>query len=229
MEHFDAGRDADDEPRIDGDGKEVTRVAEKRLDALGNDLIVEDVGGDAVKRGGVFAPKKAEFDRHAGCLRFRPTALARDRRADYRRGSMSTQKTITLPADAQGGCLCGAVRYMVAAGDVAQSGYCHCRTCQRQSGAPVVAWFAVAPDRMRVTKGTPKTYRASARAGREFCGDCGTYLFFREDDPTETLGVNTATLDDPSLAPPTFHIWRESRIGWFETADDFPRRDGGLA
>jgi hypothetical protein len=194
---------------------------------LGNYVKVEYIGGDVGKNERIPAPQEAEFYRHADWLRFRPSALARDRRRDYRRCPMSTQKTITLPADVAGGCLCGAVRYVVAAGEVRESGYCHCRTCQRQSGAPVVAWFAVPPERVRVMKGSPSVYRASDRANREFCAACGTYLFFREDDPAATLSVNTATLDEPALVPPNFHIWYESRIGWFETADRLPRHARG--
>ena len=125
-----------------------------------------------------------------------------------------------------GGCLCGAVRYRLD-GEIEDSAYCHCRTCQRQSGAPVVAWFAIAPDALAYTKGKPKGYRASIRATREFCGDCGTYLLFREDDATASLGVNTATLDDPAQVPPTFHIWYQSHVSWFDTADKFPRHAKG--
>lgn len=124
--------------------------------------------------------------------------------------------------DAEGGCLCGAVRYRVS-GAVEESGYCHCRTCQRQSGSPVVAWFALERSGFAYVKGKPRTYRASDHAGREFCGDCGTYIVFREDDEGQTLGVNTATLDEPMLSPPDFHIYCESRIGWFDTKDAFAR------
>lgn len=128
--------------------------------------------------------------------------------------------------NAKGGCLCGAVRYRVS-GEIEDSGYCHCRTCQHQSGAPVVAWFALAPSGFTYIKGAPKSHRPSDHAAREFCGDCGSYLVFREDDEGETLSVNTATLDDPMLSPPAFHIYCESRIGWFQTADDFPRHQRG--
>jgi len=129
---------------------------------------------------------------------------------------------IILDPPAEGGCLCGAVRYRVG-GPVDASGYCHCRTCQRQSGAPTVAWFGVAPAQLAYLKGTPKKYRASDRAAREFCGDCGTFLLFREDDPAAPLGINTATLDEPARVPPNCHIWYDSRIPWFETADEFRR------
>lgn len=134
---------------------------------------------------------------------------------------------ITLQG-AEGGCLCGRIRFRLD-GHVTESAYCHCRTCQKQSGAPVVAWFAMAPSAFRYISGTPKTFRASGVATREFCGDCGTYLLFREDDPTATLGLNTATLDNPALVPPTFHIWHASRIPWFETSDSFPRHPKGKA
>lgn len=136
--------------------------------------------------------------------------------------------TLVLANDAEGGCLCGAIRYAVSPGPVAESAYCHCRTCQRQSGAPVVAWFAVTPDRLHLLKGAPKRFKASAHAAREFCGACGTYLFFREDDPAATIGINTATLDEPGLLPPQFHIYFESKICWFETADGLPRHQGGV-
>lgn len=132
-----------------------------------------------------------------------------------------------LNLDAEGGCLCGAVRYKVLAGEISESGYCHCRTCQKQSGAPVVAWFAVPPQRLRYTSGVPAKYRASSRATREFCGACGSYLVFREDDPAATVSINTASLDEPARVPPEFHIYAESRIGWFDTADQLPRHKNG--
>ena len=38
-----------------------------------------------------------------------------------------------------GGCLSGKVRFRLAA-EAIETGYCHCRMCQRNTGAPVVAW-----------------------------------------------------------------------------------------
>jgi hypothetical protein len=45
---------------------------------------------------------------------------------------MSDKRTLT------GGCLCGAIRYE-AKGTPALSAICHCRMCQRASGAPFMA------------------------------------------------------------------------------------------
>lgn len=134
---------------------------------------------------------------------------------------------ITLTHACEGGCLCGAVRYRVEAGE-ADSGYCHCRMCQKSSGAPVMAWFSVPVARFAFTKGKPKIYRSSNHAQREFCGDCGTPILFRSDKG-ETTDISSPTLDDPTRAPPRYHIWRMSRIAWFETADNLPRfEDRGI-
>ena len=140
---------------------------------------------------------------------------------------MRPRSSRSLTSHAAGGCLCGAVRFEVRAGEIPESGYCHCRTCQKQSGAPVVAWFTAAPARFRYVTGAPAKYRASPHATREFCGRCGTYLVFREDDAAATVSINTAALDDPALVPPEFHIYYESRIAWFETTDRLPRHARG--
>ncbi|MBI1239429.1 MAG: GFA family protein [Alphaproteobacteria bacterium] len=120
-----------------------------------------------------------------------------------------------------GGCLCGAVRFRVTL-DRADSGYCHCRMCQRTSGAPVVAWVVAAPSGLVVTRAAPAIYHSSAHGQREFCAICGSYLFFR-DAAEGIVSINTAVLDDPETVPPTHHIWTQSRIPWFETADTLQR------
>lgn len=120
-----------------------------------------------------------------------------------------------------GGCLCGHVRFRVAE-PVLDSGYCHCRMCQRNSGAPVVAWVTFPVERFSWTAGEPRSYASSARARREFCPRCGSYMVFRSEASPHEVSINTASLDDPGAFPPRMHIYAESRIPWFETADDLP-------
>jgi hypothetical protein len=122
----------------------------------------------------------------------------------------------------EGGCLCGAVRYRIAA-KPDHAGYCHCRMCQRATGAPVVAWLTVTRDAFAWTTGEPAVYRSSASAERLFCGACGTQLVFRDIAEPDELDVTLASLDDPAAVPPSHHIWTSSRIPWFDTADDLPR------
>ena len=122
----------------------------------------------------------------------------------------------------EGGCLCGAVRYRVSAPPI-DTGYCHCRMCQRSSGAPLQASAEIPIDGFAFVKGEPRAYRSSPGAERHFCPTCGSQLTFRRVPDPAYVSVNTPTLDWPEKFAPRLHIWCESRIPWFDVADDLPR------
>ncbi|MGE0370371.1 MAG: GFA family protein [Gammaproteobacteria bacterium] len=124
----------------------------------------------------------------------------------------------------EGGCLCEAIRYRIQ-GVRIDAGYCHCRLCQRSAGAPVLAWVTVPVGAFTYTRGAPAVYHSSTHSQREFCAHCGTQLAFRRIRLARTVDVTLASLDDPALIAPLYHIWRQSRIPWFETRDDLPRFD----
>jgi hypothetical protein len=125
-----------------------------------------------------------------------------------------------------GGCLCGSLRY-VARSEPLQSGYCHCRLCQRSSGAPVLAWASFPTGAFRYLEGSPALYPSSPKGQREFCTGCGTQIAFREIGAS-TLEINLGSLDDPASIEPQLHIFTASRIPWFDTADSLARyADGG--
>lgn len=121
----------------------------------------------------------------------------------------------------EGGCLCEQLRFAVSAAP-ADVGYCHCRICQRSSGAPVLAWAAFPKPAFRYEKGEPAVYRSSDHAVREFCGRCGTQIAFRDDELPE-VDVNVGALDKPEAFSPRSHIWNSSRVPWFDPQDGLPR------
>jgi hypothetical protein len=121
-----------------------------------------------------------------------------------------------------GGCLCGSVRYRITGASV-EALYCHCRMCRRAHGAPVVAWLTVPLDSFAVTTREPAAYRSSAKAWRHFCGNCGTPLTWREAEDPRSVDVSLGTLDSPDAVGPALHLWTDSRISWFDTADHLPR------
>ena len=127
-------------------------------------------------------------------------------------------------ASYEGGCLCGKVRFRVTAAGI-DSGYCHCRMCQRNTGAPVVAWTTFPAASFSWMAGSPAIYVSSPNVQRQFCAECGSYMVFRIQDSKE-VSVNTASLDDPASFPPRMHIFTESRIPWFRTQDDLPHHVG---
>lgn len=124
-----------------------------------------------------------------------------------------------------GGCLCGKVRFRVTAPPI-DSGYCHCRICQKNSGAPVVAWVTFPVTGFSWIAGEPCTYRSSPEAKRQFCAACGSYMAFRSDRFPDEVSINTASFDDPETFPPQMHIFVASRVPWLHIDDDLPRYEG---
>jgi hypothetical protein len=127
--------------------------------------------------------------------------------------------------DHEGGCLCGKVRFRVTAPPI-DSGYCHCRMCQKNSGAPVVAWISVPASGFSWIAGQPGTYQSSAEGRRQFCGACGSYLVFLSKRFPDEVSVNTASFDDPEAFPPEMHIYTASQISWLHIDDGLPRYEG---
>jgi hypothetical protein len=121
-----------------------------------------------------------------------------------------------------GGCHCGAVRY-VATGEPQHHALCHCTDCRRWSGAPMAGWIAFREEQVAVTGGTA-SYASSAQATRDFCGRCGTGLFYR--NPGNLPGIvdiQSGTLDDCAGNPPAAQIMVKERIGWLDGVDALPR------
>lgn len=120
-----------------------------------------------------------------------------------------------------GGCACGAVRYQ-AEGRPSNTMVCHCRTCRRVAGAPVVAWVTFAKDAFRFTKGEPARFSTSGPVTRSFCPACGTPLTYETTQYPATVDVTTCTLDDPDAFPPTHHSWLSHDVAWVKFGDGLP-------
>jgi len=111
----------------------------------------------------------------------------------------------------EGGCLCGAVRYCVSGSPFATE-YCHCGMCQKASGAPVVSWMDFLTNELAWTKGT-----------RGFCAECGSSLSFCDTRHPEFITLTIASLDNPNLVKPTYHIYTDSQLKWLTIDDDLKR------
>ena len=122
--------------------------------------------------------------------------------------------------------MCGAVRYRLDS-EPFDTGWCHCRTCQRASGGPALVFSTVPRGDFVWTEGEDRirTVRSASFGERTFCGACGTPFQIAVDYQPETVDFTAATLDDPDAVTPGFHIYWGSRIGWFDPADGLPRYD----
>jgi hypothetical protein len=122
-----------------------------------------------------------------------------------------------------GGCVCGAVRYRLAA-EPYDTGWCHCRICQRVSGSGGMVFTTVAADDFMVTQGAGEVGRfASTDFGeRCFCKLCGSPLTIHVRHQPNEIDVAVGTLDEPGAVIPGFHLYATQAPGWVDLDDGLP-------
>ena len=113
----------------------------------------------------------------------------------------------------RGGCACGAIRYRVEGG-LTDRANCHCRMCQRVSGAAVVAWATVRVEDLHLEAGAPRWWASSAKGERGACPVCGGQLFFRRQGGGPLIDLTVASLDAPAEGAPQAETWTVDRQPW---------------
>ncbi len=120
-----------------------------------------------------------------------------------------------------GGCLCGAVRYTLAA-EPLMCVTCHCKNCQRQAGTALSIIIGVPENAVSFT-GRLKTYDDTGDSGatvrRQFCPECGSPVFTRVEQPEGVMFIKAGTLDDTSNLKPAFHCYTKSKQDWIGLGD----------
>jgi hypothetical protein len=118
-----------------------------------------------------------------------------------------------------GSCACGTVRFEVTA-PFKTAGYCHCKRCQRRSGALWTLNALVDTSAFRVLSGEQAIRSWDPGDGglpKAFCGECGGHLY---SDGGDVRGVRLGAVDgDPGIRP-SWHQWVESAPDWEPIPDD---------
>jgi hypothetical protein len=102
-----------------------------------------------------------------------------------------------------GGCNCGAVRYEVTA-PLVKASYCHCKRCQRRSGAAASPSAHPSSGAFRIVAGEDKLRVWKPQDGGEkwFCGECGSSLFGFNPSHADPVAIRMGTFDgDPGVRP----------------------------
>jgi hypothetical protein len=127
-----------------------------------------------------------------------------------------------------GGCLCGQVRYTANAEPIFV-GVCHCKDCQKESGAAFNIAVAV-PQAAVSIQGPAKTYSTKADSGqnnvRRLCPNCGSTIL---SEPAALAGISiirAGTLDDPSWLKPSLEIYCDRAQPWVQLGGDMKRFPG---
>ena len=128
-----------------------------------------------------------------------------------------------MSAPAEGGCLCGAIRYRVTGEPVATT-LCHCRSCRRASGGTNVAWAVFGHADFEWLCGYPAAYSSSAGIEWLHCQYCSSLVGYRRASRPEHMDITTGTLDEPDRFPPAVEIWLEHKIGWETLNPELPNR-----
>jgi hypothetical protein len=116
-----------------------------------------------------------------------------------------------------GSCLCGAIRYTVNT-PITQLRACHCKHCQKSSGAGGGVNAVVPSASFALTQGTPKRFAITAQSGRtlyrHFCADCGSPIYSQRAGNPEFVVVRAGTLDNAEGMKITTNIWTASARPW---------------
>jgi hypothetical protein len=125
------------------------------------------------------------------------------------------------PADdmhLDGGCACRAVRYRLTSKPIFVH-CCHCRWCQRESGASFALNAMIEADRVTLLKGVPEVVVTPTASGKgqkiARCPHCRVALWSNYAGAGDKVRfVRVGTLDEPDRLPPDIHIFTGSKQPW---------------
>ena len=122
------------------------------------------------------------------------------------------------PKSLTGGCNCGAVRFILRR-PPRQALYCHCKRCQRRSGAAASASAIVDAadvafeDETHLRRWQPP----DDGAAKVFCDVCGSQIMSVDDD---VRAIRLGVFDDDPEVRPALRQWLASAACWEPVPDD---------
>ncbi|CAD6531175.1 GFA family protein [Paraburkholderia sabiae] len=119
----------------------------------------------------------------------------------------------------KGGCLCGAVRYVLK-GEPQAVAVCHCTHCQKQSGS-LFSFNLFVSEADYEQQGTTLVYEDRGDSGhplyRHFCGSCGSPVITKVPMMPGQVIVKAGTLDSlEGLPAPQTEIYTDRAAEWLE-------------
>ncbi|MET0591886.1 MAG: GFA family protein [Polyangiaceae bacterium] len=119
---------------------------------------------------------------------------------------------------ASGGCTCRAVRYHMTSVPMFVH-CCHCRWCQRETGASFALNAMMEADRVVIDAGAPEIVVTPSNSGKgqkiARCPTCRIAVWSNYAGAGDKVRfVRIGTLDDPDRFPPDIHIFTASKQPW---------------
>jgi hypothetical protein len=126
----------------------------------------------------------------------------------------------------EGGCDCGSVRYRMESEPIFVH-CCHCRWCQRETGASFALNAMMESDRVTNLGVEPELVETPSESGFgqkiARCPQCrvAVWSHYAGSGPVTKL-VRVGTLDNPDLIPPDVHIFTASKQPWVVIPEGVP-------
>jgi hypothetical protein len=122
----------------------------------------------------------------------------------------------TRPFD--GGCDCREIRYRMTSAPLFVH-CCHCRWCQRESGASFALNAMIEADRVELLHGAPELVNTPSNSGKGQkiwrCPTCKIAVWSNYSGAGDAVRfVRVGTLDEPDRLPPDIHIFTASKQPW---------------
>jgi hypothetical protein len=126
----------------------------------------------------------------------------------------------------EGGCTCRRVRYRMTTRPLFVH-CCHCRWCQRETGASFALNALIEADRVDLLTGQPEVIDTPSNSGRgqkiTRCPRCRIALWSNYAGAGDSLRfVRVGTLDDPDRLPPDIHIFTSTKQPWVVLPSETP-------
>src|SRR6202451_927614 len=126
----------------------------------------------------------------------------------------------------EGGCDCGAIRYRIETPPMFVH-CCHCRWCQRESGASFALNALIEADFVLQLTADPQLVSTPSEAGLgqiiARCPVCRVAVWSNYAGAGPVIRfIRVGTLDAPDHLPPDIHIYTASKQPWFQLPADVP-------
>jgi hypothetical protein len=131
---------------------------------------------------------------------------------------------VSFPVD--GGCDCRQVRYRMETAPLFVH-CCHCRWCQRESGASFALNAMIETSRVTALAGQPELVNTPSQSGRgqqiARCPTCRVAVWSHYAGAGPVISfVRVGTLDNPDALPPDIHVFTESKQPWVALPEGMP-------
>jgi len=125
-----------------------------------------------------------------------------------------------------GGCTCRFVRYRMTTGPLFVH-CCHCRWCQRETGASFALNALIEADRVQLLQGEVEVIDTPSHSGKgqkiSRCPRCRIAVWSNYAGAGDTIHfIRVGTLDQPDRLPPDIHIYTASKQPWVILPPDMP-------